>query len=307
VEAPGADRHGDRAHHGRPQNPREALITLVDGPLGSLLADHGVATPAPLWSAAALLEAPGVVRRLHQAYAAAGATVHTANTFRTKPRQAGAPWETLTRLAVQLARESVPPAHLVAGSLAPLEDCYRPDLSPRDPRPEHRAMARGLAAAGVDLILCETFPHVGEALVAVEEAAATGLPVWLSFTAGPDGSLLSPQQVEEGARAAASRGASALLFNCTAAHLTLPYVERLEKAAAGAVPFGAYANAGSVQDGWGAGDEAAAPRYVAFARTWVACGATLVGSCCGTGPAHIAGLAQAFAPNVPLGPDASER
>lgn len=281
------------------------MITILDGPIGSLLADRGVATPPPLWSAAALASAPAVVRDLHREYAAAGARIHTANTFRTRQRQAGAQWETLTRLAVQLAREAVPQGHLVAGSLAPLEDCYRPDLSPRDPRPEHRAMARALAAAGVDLLLCETFPHVGEALIAVEEAAATGLPVWLALTAGPDGSLLTAKVVGEGARAAASRGARAVLVNCTAASLTLPYVEAIGEQLAGAVPFGAYANAGGADEGWGAADDpAAVARYLDFARAWVDCGATITGSCCGTGPAHIAALARTFGPAAPRAPSA---
>src|SRR4051812_14140531 len=120
------------------------MITLLDGPMGTLLAERGVATPAPLWSAAALLESPDAVRRIHHEYASAGACVHAANPFRTKQRQVGPEWERLTRLAVTLAREAVPATHLVAGSLAPLEDCYRPDLSPRDPRPEHRTMARAL-------------------------------------------------------------------------------------------------------------------------------------------------------------------
>src|SRR6185436_12595780 len=109
------------------------------------------------------------------------------------------------RRAVAIARAAVPAGHRVAGSLAPLEDCYRPDLSPADPRPEHRELARALADAGVDLLLCETFPHAGEALVACEEAVATGLETWVSFTAGPDGSLLSPAEVEAAAREAADR------------------------------------------------------------------------------------------------------
>ena len=33
-------------------------------------------------------------------------------------------------------------------------------------------------------------------------------------------------------------------------------------------------------------------RYAAHAATWVAAGATLVGGCCGAGPAHVAGCAK---------------
>jgi S-methylmethionine-dependent homocysteine/selenocysteine methylase len=242
-----------------------------------------------------LIHDPDVVRAIHRDYAAAGATVHTANTFRTKRRQAGEAWERLLRRAVALAREAVPPGHRVAGSIAPLEDCYRPDLSPPDPRPEHLEIARALAAAGVDLILCETFPHVGEALIAVEEAVATGLPTWASFTAGPGADLLSPEEVAAGAREAAARGAQAALINCVPAGRTLAYVERM---AACGVPFGAYANAGAPEEGLGwasarAGPvvERAARDYAALAAQWIEAGATIVGGCCGTGPEHIRALA----------------
>lgn len=266
----------------------DAVITLLDGPTGTELAARGVATPAPAWSAAALETAPEVLVAIHREYAAAGAVVHTAATFRTQRRHLGDRWEALCRRAVELCRGVVPPGHRVAGSVAPLEDCYRPDLSPRDPRPEHRALCRRLAACGVDLILCETFPHVGEALVAVEEAVATGLPAWVAFTAGPDGSLLTPAEVEAGAVEAARRGAAAVLVNCTAAPLTLPYVERLARAG---VPFGAYANAGPAEDGLGWTEEGAdVGRYAALAARWVDAGATLIGGCCGTGPAHLRAL-----------------
>jgi S-methylmethionine-dependent homocysteine/selenocysteine methylase len=176
--------------------------------------------------------------------------------------------------------------------LAPLEDCYRPDLSPADPRPEHRELARLLAAAGVDVILCETFPHVGEALIALEEAVATGVETWVSFTAGPDATLLSPEAMEAGAREAARRGAGRVLVNCTPATRTLPYVERLANVG---VPCGAYANAGLPSEGLGWRDAPDVHRYADLAESWVRAGATLVGGCCGTGPAHIAALASRFA------------
>ncbi|WP_234023356.1 homocysteine S-methyltransferase family protein [Sorangium cellulosum] len=265
---------------------------ILDGPLGTELAARGVATPAPLWSAAALVDARGceAVRAIHREYTRAGATVHTANTFRTKRRQAGDAWAELAARAVALAREATSAGHRVAGSIAPLEDCYRPDLSPTGARAEHRELSRALAAAGVDLLLCETFPHVGEALVALEEAAATGVEAWVSFTPGPSADLLSPEDVGRAAREAASRGARAVLVNCAPATRTLEYVERL---AASGVPFGAYANAGAADEGlgWAGGqDSASAARYAALARRWIEAGATIVGGCCGTGPAHIAAL-----------------
>jgi len=58
---------------------------ILDGALGTELARRGVPTPLPLWSAAAIDSAPQVLSAIHRDYAEAGATVHTANTFRTGP------------------------------------------------------------------------------------------------------------------------------------------------------------------------------------------------------------------------------
>ena len=79
-------------------------MTLLDGPTGTELARHGVETPPPLWSAVAVDHAPDVLARIHADYAAAGAEVHTAATFRTQRRAAGGAWRRLTERAVALAR-----------------------------------------------------------------------------------------------------------------------------------------------------------------------------------------------------------
>jgi S-methylmethionine-dependent homocysteine/selenocysteine methylase len=192
---------------------------------------------------------------------------------------------------VQIARDSSSVGDRVAGSIAPLADCYRPDLSPSDPRSEHRELAQALADAGCDILLCETFPHAGEAVVAVEEAAATPCPTWASFTAGPNADLLTPAAMADAARRVVQAGAAAVLVNCTPAVDTLRYVQAMADADLG-VPLGAYANAGDVDDGigWQNPTDANVASYLALARTWVDAGATLIGGCCGTGPAHIAAL-----------------
>lgn len=274
-------------------------ITILDGPMGTELAARGVATPPPLWSAQALRDAPHLVAQIHRDYAQAGADVLTTNTFRTQPRLLPDDWARLARLAVELAQQAAcATGARVAGSIAPVEDCYQPQRSPgAAAAPLHRALAEVLAEAGVDLLLCETFPHPEEAASAVRAARSTGLPVWIALTAGPDGSLLTPQQLAEAARRCVEEGACAALVNCVAATKTLPYVEALAQAQLG-VPVGAYANAGAPDDAMGWRPPPASPdaaqRYAALARMWVDAGASIVGSCCGTGVAHIAALAQRF-------------
>ncbi len=274
-------------------------VTLLDGPTGTELAARGVALPAPLWSAAAIDSAPSVLLDIHRDYADAGASIHTAATFRTTPAAAGPRWQSLLYRAVQLARQGARPGQKVAGSLAPLADCYRPDLSPPAPHRAHAQFARALVDAGVDLVLCETFPHVGEGLAAVEAAVPTGIPVWVSFTAGYRADLMTPATLAQAARAAVARGAAAVLVNCVPAARTLPYVRALADAVGEQVPFGAYANAGTEAEGigWSHVDTGAAI-YAQLAQEWVAEGATLIGGCCGTGPLTLRAVQAALADNL---------
>lgn len=269
-------------------------VEVLDGPVGTELLARGVPTPLPLWSAAAIESAPGVLGEIHAAYAQAGASIHTANTFRTQPGLMGPAFASAAQRAVAIARANMQRDARLAGSLAPVEDCYMPDRSPGlGARAAHQALARVLADAGCDLLLCETFPVALEAWVAVEACVATGLPTWVAFTAGPNGSLMTPEIMRDAARGALDRGAACVLVNCTPAVATLPYVQALATLGA---RVGAYANAGRVDDamGWQSDEVPAAERYAELAAEWVAAGASVVGSCCGTGPAHTAALAQRF-------------
>jgi len=256
--------------------------------MGTQLIERGYPVPVPHWSAWALVHAPQAVGEVHREYAEAGATLHTSNTFRTRPAAFPDTWAQRAQQAVALARDHVPTGHRIAGSIAPLEDCYSPHLSPENPGPRHAALARVLVDAGADLLLCETFPHIDEGLAAVEAAVATGAETWVAFTAGPLADLLTPDEIAIGARAAVERGAAAVLVNCIPAKLTAAFLRPLVDLG---VPFGAYANAGHTDDGIGWSPDRDGPkRYADLADTWRQMGASIIGSCCGTGPAHIAAL-----------------
>jgi homocysteine S-methyltransferase len=143
--------------------------------MGSDLDRRGLQTTLPLWSAVGLLERPDLVRQIHLENLLAGADVITTDSFRTTARTlryAGIDpvrAAELDALAVQLAidarTEAGRPEALIAGSMAPLEDCYLPTFeTPSEVAlAEHRAQAGNLAAAGVDLIMVETMPTEAEA------------------------------------------------------------------------------------------------------------------------------------------------
>jgi S-methylmethionine-dependent homocysteine/selenocysteine methylase len=274
---------------------------VMDGATGSELLRRGVAAAARLWGVGALLEASDAVRDLHRDYAAAGSEALTAATFRVAPyslRSAGFELRAseLAVLAIRLAREGSRNAGckaLVLASQATLEDCYRPDLVPDDEilRWEHAATAALLASAGPDAILLETFNTVREARIAAEAAAATGLPVLVSFACAAGGHLLSGEDLRDAAAAVSVPGVVAVGVNCTAVQVLPSGLDRIAEGTG--LPLIAYAN-----NAWHADDApwlAAVPlppeRYAGCALAWVAAGARLVGGCCGTSPAHIAAVA----------------
>ena len=268
------------AHQAQPESGARRLI-LLDGPMGTELLARGVPTHLPGWSAHALDTDPHEVSRI--------------NTFRTTPRVFPERWRDLTRGAVNLARGAAPKGHLIAGSIAPVEDCYRPDLSPPDARRLHELMARALVETGCDLLLCETFPHVGEALAALSAALGTGLPVWVGLTPGYRADLLTPSKLAEGGRQAASEGASAVLVNCVPAARGLEYLAMLRDAVPPPTRVGIYANTGVAEAKQGWETRPVHPEaYADLAEAWFEAGASILGGCCGTGVPHIAALAARF-------------
>ncbi|MCK4872849.1 MAG: homocysteine S-methyltransferase family protein [Phycisphaerales bacterium] len=279
-------------------------ITILDGAMGSLLAERGADTALPLWSARALLDRPELVRDLHVEYIRAGAQVITTNTFRTHRRSLAKAGladraEELTRLAVDLAREASDQHGIsrIAGSLSPLEDCYAPHLSPSadEAANEHDEQAARLARAGVDLLLVETMPAWIEAKAALHAALKTKLDTWFSLHTREPGRLLSGESLAA-CLGEIQRWPSAVLVNCIPTERALDDVLWLREYVPDHVAVGVYANIGSADGaaGWTT-DEAVTPdEYARHAEQWADAGATIIGGCCGTNPAHIAALAQTF-------------
>jgi S-methylmethionine-dependent homocysteine/selenocysteine methylase len=278
---------------------------IIDGATGTLLGARGFDTGGTLFGGAALLDDEGLrcLRGVHRDYAQAGAEMVTANTFRTNPRKAKGRWRELTSRAVQAAREA---GVLVAGSMAPVEDCYLPELRPamEVARAEHREMADALLVEGCDLLLVETICAFDEGLVAVEAAAATGLPVWAAAMAMPDGRMRDGGDLRAFFREARARGASAALVNC----VPCDGVDAgLAAALESGLPCGGYAHMGEVdaESGWPPAPLLTPAGYAVRASRWLARGASIVGGCCGTTPAHIQAL-TAISPR-PEGPLVSKR
>ncbi|HUI64657.1 MAG TPA: homocysteine S-methyltransferase family protein [Bacteroidota bacterium] len=299
------------------RTPLTALLdahrtVILDGAMGTELDRRGVAMSLPLWSAGALISSPETVRQIHSDYIAAGADIITANTFRTTARTfriAGLADRSaeLTCLAVSLAREaraSFPSRQtLIAGSVAPLEDCYRPERVPplEVLRSEHARIADGLAEAGVDFLLLETMGTVREAWAASEAARRTGLEFVVSFLCDARGCLYGGEPLGEALGKVLSFSPSAVAINCISPRTLAPALGRLQDALRTSpdtrlVAAGVYANVGVPGSEHGSllTTDVTEEEYAEFARGWVQSGVRIIGGCCGTTPEYILSLHRAL-------------
>jgi len=297
-----------------PATPLPPTPVILDGGMGRELHRRGVDIRSTIWSANALLVAPEIVRAVHDDYIAAGAQVITTNTYgvvRHDLAREGVEHrlrelnELAGLLAVE-ARAAAPHDVWVAGSLPPLNGSYRPDrVWPREKAiPLYREQAEILAPF-VDLFICETMSSAAEAEAAATAACETGKPVWVSFTLHEDrsGRLRSGEQIAQAVQALADLPIAGFLANCCAPEAITAALPAL--AATGAAYAGGYANTFTpVPETWTLDgnapddglldyrDDLDPDAYLAHVVAWWEASATVVGGCCGTGPAHIAQIAS---------------
>jgi len=297
--------------------------------MGTELQRRGLNTGLPLWSARALTDSAEVVLQIHRDYLEAGADIITTNTFRTTARTFRRTGiidrsEELTRRAVSLAhaaRAFYPDrAILVAGSIAPLEDCYRPDLVPPDSslQTEHTEQARRLADAGVDFILLETFGTVREATYACAAAQSTGKEVLLSLLCTPNDTLYSGESIEDAVSATLPLRPAGYSVNCVPARsIAFPLAElkrvlkkhgysvegpaHAKQGHHGGFCLAAYGNAGRPGEERSEEliEDIGAEEYGRLAKEWVQQGAHIVGGCCGTTPEHIGAVSRTYGGTTP--------
>lgn len=293
------------------QSLQTGVPLILDGAMGTELRRRGVDTGLPLWSANALMVSPETVLQIHKEYIAAGADIITTNTFRTTRRtfrRANLPDRSsqLVKTAVQLARqarEEFPDRRiLIAGSIAPLEDCYRPDLVPPDVelQEEHAGLAGRLAALDVDIFLLETMNTIREARIACELALATGKEAIVSFICRKDGRLYSGESLADAVKSVSELHPSAISINCVSPRFLGNILNSLTSITT--LPVAVYGNVGLPEDERQDEEftvDISEDEYARLSRKWLHTGISIVGGCCGTTPDYIRAVARLLAREQP--------
>lgn len=285
------------------------MITLLDGGMGQELLARSGDRPTPLWATQVMMDHPGMVQAVHADYFAAGAGIATTNTYaihHDRLRDFGLDYRfaSLHAQALAEARAACEASGRgrIAGSIGPLGASYRADVGP-----EHEeavalyAEVAQLLAPEADVILGETIATLAQARALLEGALPAGRPVWLSVTVDDsDGSRLRSGEPVAELAAIARDGASAVLANCSAPEAMAAAIDALS---AVGLPFGCYANGfrqitddflkdKPTADALEARPEMVPELYADFAEHWARQGATIIGGCCETTPAHIAAIAR---------------
>lgn len=283
---------------------------LLDGGMGQEIVNRGGKGLYGEWASGALIEAPELVSAIHRDYIAAGADIITANTYgttRTRLRYVDkedqlAPLLQIASDLANAAREGVRRDIQIAASLPPLEASYVNTFALSfDETAAEFAEMMDLLAPGVDIYLGETFSTGFEARAFLQAAQGRDKPIWLALTLDDrqPSQLRGGEKLADVIAALPDPGPDVLLLNCckpATISQALPILHGV------GLPFGAYANGFTgIPDDWvdrggvaqlSAREDMSPAAYARDVAGWIELGASIVGGCCETGPAHIKALRE---------------
>ena len=279
-------------------------ILMLDGGMGSLLAERGLLTGDG--TERLNLTHGDVIKDIHRAYLKAGSDVVYANTFGANALHYGA-----VELA-QVIEAGIAGAkaaaegfenRFVALDIGPTGKLLKPlgDLDFEDAVSIFAQTVRIGAKCGADLIVIETMSDSYEtkaALLAAKENS--DLPVFVTLAFDEDGKLMSGGSPEAMVALLEGMGADAIGVNCSKGPKQLREIVRRMLAVA-SVPVIFKPNAGLpiLRDGKTEYDITPEMFAMEVAEA-IADGVRIVGGCCGTTPRHIEALSKAIEGKKPL-------
>ena len=266
---------------------------FFDGGTGTVLQAKGLAPGerCETWN----LTRPEDIVAHHRAYLAAGAQIIKTNTFGANRLHFGDDVREIAAAGVRCAREAIALEGVdayIALDIGPLGKLVDFDLPMEEAIALFREAIEAGAGEGADLVLIETMGDTQEiraAVIAAKEAAP-GLPILCTMTFEENGRLLSGATPQAAAAILEGIGVQALGTNCGAgpdrARKILPRL--LEQAR---VPVIVNPNAGLPRAENGRAVFDLSPENFALqCEELLQMGASVLGGCCGTTPAHIAAL-----------------
>jgi len=273
---------------------------IFDGAMGTMLYAKGIYINRSYDELN--LVAADLVREVHAEYVRAGADIIETNTFganvnKLQPYGLEANAREINIKAARIAREAAGNRALVAGAVGPLGlriEPYGP-TSFDEAKQMFSDQIGALLEGGVDLLILETFSDLSELQQAINAARELcDLPIVAQVTIQMDGSMLFGATPEVFTPKLAAWGANVIGLNCgVGPAIVLTAIEKIR--ALTDRKLSAQPNAGLPRDVGGRQIYMCSPEYMAeYSRRIIQAGASFVGGCCGSTPAHIKMIADAI-------------
>jgi 5-methyltetrahydrofolate--homocysteine methyltransferase len=271
-------------------------VLIADGGWGTEFVQRGLgAGESPeVWN----LERRTDVFAVAYSYVQAGAEIILTNTFggtRMKLAKGGLDrrCEEINRSAAMISKEAAGDRTLVFGSIGPTGEFLAPlgRVTAEEMKNNFAEQAMALAAGGADGIVIETMTDLSEAkeaLCAVKEKTTLPVAVTMTFDKGKKGyATIMGIRPDQAAAELEKGGADIVGANCGAGIDNMVEVVRAMKGAT-ALPIWCKPNAGLPELVGGKTVYRETPEVMASKIRYLAeAGASIVGGCCGTTPAHI--------------------
>lgn len=282
-------------------------FVILDGATGSNLMKAGM--PVGVCPEQWILEHPQMLIDLQKQYVEASSDVVYAPTFttnRVKLAEYGLAdkQQEMIQALVGLSKEAAAGKALVAGDITMTGE----QLAPIGKMPleelidVYKEQIQYMVEAGVDLLVVETMMSLAECRAAVIAAKEVcDLPVLVTLTFEENGRTLFGSDARTAAIVLESLGAAAVGVNCSTGPAKMAEIVA-EMVAVTEIPVIAKPNAGLPQV-----DAAGKTVYTMSAEEFaeemavlVEQGATILGGCCGTTPAHIKALKESLQGKTPV-------
>lgn len=298
----------------------ESGCLVIDGAMGTQLFAVGLSSgdSPELWN----VDHPDRVRGIHEAYIFSGSDIVLTNSFggtsfRLKLHQLHERVHELNKAAAENARAAADASGrrvLVAGSMGPSGELLEPmgEMTPETCAAAFAEQAEGLVAGGADILWLETLSDLDEVTAALDGIRrVSDLPVVVTMSYDTAGRTMMGVTGVQAAETLVPLGIAAIGVNCgnnlTDSEAAVEQIRSVSET----IPIVSKANAGIPQWAGDALSYSGTPHVMAaHAHRVREKGASIIGACCGSGPAHIGFMKQvlrgeAECPDAPL-PDRIE-
>jgi methionine synthase I (cobalamin-dependent) len=263
---------------------------ILDGAMGSYRRGKGFKSDDSLWMMNVNRSNPDVIIQFHNGYIATGASILTANTFKTYPlplEKKGISNPTrYVQEAFDFTKKGVENREIIiVESNVPAKDCYQKEIKISFNKLElnHRKHIDLLIDSGVHFVLNETQNHFDELQIICEHCDKNKIPFVFSLFVEESFKILSGESLENVLSFLVEHNSLAISFSSISPHFLYKILRNIHISC----NWGFYINCGIGKPADHTITSCINPdKYLETIKEGLLCNHSFVGTCCGSRPEH---------------------